>query len=326
MSIIVALDPNVLIAANEGDTDSRFALNDMLRRKSEFRLGLDPDASIYFEGFEKIAATIISDELVAKFIKEFCNPDMDYMEIVENAALQPEIYQLLERKACHQPVEPQLIMVAETAPEDSYMLIVDNEYDSVALLTRGSCSVSVVEWLHTKFTALRIVSVSQIWDFMPFFRRSRYPGNENHLDLYLKGEHEYVEYKQPKRVLDDGTQISSTKLTRSIITASMKAVCAFVNTEGGKVFVGVDDEGRVIGVECSYNGRSLNEDEFSRLFSNRLSEFEPTVNRFVKPAILSLANGRKVIVLHVDQGDEDIRYFFNGTAYDRCGPSSPKSL
>lgn len=325
MSIIVALDPNVLIAASEGDTDSRYALNDMLKRRSEFRLGLDPDTTIYFDGFETVAATTISDELVAKFIKEFCNPNMDYMEIIENATLQPEIYQLLEKKACHQPVEPQLIKVAETAPEDSYMLIVDNEYESASLLTRGSRSTLVVEWLHTQFTSLRIVSVSQLLDFMPFFRRSRYPGNEEHLDLYLKGEHEYVEYKQPKIALDNGKQMPSVELTKSITTASMEAVCALVNTEGGKVFVGVDDNGKVIGIENTYYGRSLNDDELSRLFSNRLSEFRPSVNRFVKPAILSLANGRKVVVLHVDQGDKGMRYFFKGTAYDRCGPSSPRS-
>ncbi|HUM69757.1 MAG TPA: ATP-binding protein [Chloroflexota bacterium] len=167
--------------------------------------------------------------------------------------------------------------------------------------------------------------MSQLLDFMPFFRRSRYPGNEEHLGLYLTGEHEYVEYKQPKIRSDDGIQVPSVKLTKSIIRASMEAVCAFVNTEGGKVFIGVDDDGKVIGVECAYYGSPLTEDDLSRIFSDRLRDFSPSVNRFVKPAVLSLANERKVIVLHVDKGDEGKRYFFRGVAYDRCGPSSPIS-
>ncbi len=108
------------------------------------------------------------------------------------------------------------------------------------------------------------------------------------LEIVANGENSFVEFKR-----DD---VSPKDLAREVV--------AFLNTKGGKVLLGVDDDRTIIGIQ---------RDE-SR---ERLEDFVMNaINRWVRPQILpsyeevKLEDGRRVGVLGVDMG-VDKPYFVN---------------
>lgn len=59
-----------------------------------------------------------------------------------------------------------------------------------------------------------------------------------------KSESERTEFKSSLR-----WNLKANKLDKDIEIACMKAVSAFLNSEGGTLFIGIDDQGNIIGVE-----------------------------------------------------------------------------
>ncbi|MDR1163497.1 MAG: putative DNA binding domain-containing protein [Candidatus Accumulibacter sp.] len=86
-------------------------------------------------------------------------------------------------------------------------------------------------------------------------------------------------------------------------------VCAFANASGGRVFIGVDDSGRVVGTDVSNTARSRIQDT--------LNKIEPQLK--VKFDVLS----NNVIVITVPEGDRK-PYSCSQGFYLRSGPNSQK--
>lgn len=68
------------------------------------------------------------------------------------------------------------------------------------------------------------------------------------LDLIAAGESQVLEFKSSAR-----WNIRSGSPDKKIEHAITKAVCAFLNAEGGTLLVGVDDDGQVLGLENDYH-------------------------------------------------------------------------
>lgn len=66
-------------------------------------------------------------------------------------------------------------------------------------------------------------------------------------ELLAKDEHERLEFKSSLR-FDHHTG----KVNRELEKAAMKTVAAFLNSDGGRVVVGIDNEGRPVGLEYDY--------------------------------------------------------------------------
>jgi len=72
------------------------------------------------------------------------------------------------------------------------------------------------------------------------------------------GENDYVEFKSSLRW--DYEQGNANKTLESIIA---KTIASFMNSGGGKLFIGVDDEGKILGIEKDYDTlRNKNKDGF----------------------------------------------------------------
>ena len=323
MSVILAVDPNVLIAAAEGHRHSTWALDALVERRSEFRIGIDPQSEIYKAYFENLQI-LKTHDATNQFVKVFLDRSNRRYAVIREAVLTRSDQEWLAEIHCDEPVEPKLIAVGRSAPGESGMLVVGESLNSTSLVGRGTNSLDVIEQLHRKYTDLQVWRVGEVRRQLDLINRSRYPGNESQLHQFLKDtETEFLEFKQPKP--QDGT----ARLTHTIVIAALEAVCAMINSKGGRVLVGVDPEGKVIGIDPVLRNGKPDDDLLSRRFSDEFTWFDPPINQYVKPAVVPLSNGRRVVLLHVNEGEKGVRYSFdNGKSiaiYDRCGPSNRRT-
>ena len=114
---------------------------------------------------------------------------------------------------------------------------------------------------------------------------------ENILTVELKESHT-IELKKSLSQLDD----------------ALKSVCAFLNHKGGTVYFGVDDKGKVIGLDVS--------DKTLRKISQQIiSRIKPEI----APEIKEVEEmGRSIIKVNVSEGSNK-PYFLNGIAYKKIG-------
>ncbi len=117
----------------------------------------------------------------------------------------------------------------------------------------------------------------------------------NVLEIIRKGESEDVEFKK----------------SLSEMKEILETVCAFLNTKGGTILIGVDDKGKVVGVDI---GKGTIENLANRIRSS----IEPPVF----PSIEELeVKGKKIIVITVPEGNQK-PYFYKGRAYKRVGKTN----
>ncbi|MBT3366888.1 MAG: DUF262 domain-containing protein [Nitrospina sp.] len=78
-------------------------------------------------------------------------------------------------------------------------------------------------------------------------------------EIISKGENDYVEFKSSMRWDMEKKQVN--KILEHVIA---KTISAFLNTEGGRLFIGVNDDGLVTGIENDYKtlGKKQNRDGF----------------------------------------------------------------
>ena len=97
------------------------------------------------------------------------------------------------------------------------------------------------------------------------------PPQRDCLEAIRAGETSAVEFKA-SMLYDLETGQKNTALGTSIL----KTVAAFMNTDGGVIYVGVDDDGRVRGIEYDYKlaGKHANWDGWSQTFSNMINKIE----------------------------------------------------
>jgi len=109
--------------------------------------------------------------------------------------------------------------------------------------------------------------------------------------LVKQGESETLEFK------------SST----ANIAAAMETVCAFLNSDlGGKVLIGVKDDGKIIGQEIT--------DKHSQALATEIKRIEPRTNIDIEYVVVQ--GNYKVIVLSVEQGNS-VPYTYDGRAFVR---------
>jgi hypothetical protein len=105
------------------------------------------------------------------------------------------------------------------------------------------------------------------------------------LDLIAKGESATVEFKQSLEAVDTTDQKfanipepqraqKAAETRKDLIHSVLKTLCAFRNSEGGTLLIGVHDEGQIIGLEPDYAliPKKPNKDGFE----NKLTDFMKT--------------------------------------------------
>jgi len=117
--------------------------------------------------------------------------------------------------------------------------------------------VLVVLWLGTLLLTVRMVKRERARSITRELSRM---SEEELLDLIRNGESERVEFKSTLR-----WNLKADKPGKEIELASLKTITAFMNSGGGFLFVGVDDDGTPLGIELD---KFPNHDKYLRHFGS----------------------------------------------------------
>lgn len=135
-----------------------------------------------------------------------------------------------------------------------------------------------------------------------------------------KGENDLIEFKSSLRW--DYRQEKVNKALEAVIT---KTISAFLNSVGGMLFIGVDDDGNVLGLDNDYNTMSKkNRDGFLLTLTNLINQnLGKSTHKFISINIISI-NDKDVCIVSVEGSDKPI--FFgksdNDEFYIRASASS----
>ncbi|WP_075591639.1 RNA-binding domain-containing protein [Labilibacter marinus] len=115
-----------------------------------------------------------------------------------------------------------------------------------------------------------------------------------------KGENDLIEFKSSMRW--DYRQEKPNKALEMVI---IKTISAFLNTEGGMLFIGVDDDGNTLGLENDYNSYSKkSRDGFLLGLTNLINQhLGKRIHSFLNINIISI-NDKDVCIVNIEKGDK----------------------
>jgi hypothetical protein len=118
-------------------------------------------------------------------------------------------------------------------------------------------------------------------------RGSRLSENRNWLEIIGRGESNSVEFKSSLRY--DYRQKAANKILEKVI---VKTISAFLNSDGGTLFIGVDDEGEILGLENDYGSLGKkNSDGFVLTLTNLINvNIGKKCHHFLEVAINKIDN------------------------------------
>lgn len=147
------------------------------------------------------------------------------------------------------------------------------------------------------------------------------PPHEQTLELIQRGESDTCEFKSTLR-----TNLYTRKRDREMEHAALKTVAAFLNSRGGNLLIGVNDDGEVLGLDAD---NFQNPDKLKLHFKNLLKQTMPDAVDQVTYDIVTVGGksvllvectrGRKPALLkNRNSGDEEF-YVRRGPSTDRLG-------
>lgn len=120
-------------------------------------------------------------------------------------------------------------------------------------------------------------------------------------EVISKGENNFVEFKSSLR-----WDYKENQVNKSLEYVVAKTISAFLNAEGGKLFIGVDDEGNILGIEKDYStlGKKQDKDGFLlhlvQIINNYLGK---EYNQYISVKIEKIEGKDVCIVDALDSGN-----------------------
>jgi len=140
--------------------------------------------------------------------------------------------------------------------------------------------------------------------------------NDRVLQLIRKGESKKLEFKSTLRV-----NLYTKKPDKKIEHSTLKTIVAFMNTTGGTLLVGVEDDGNILGIE---KDKFSNEDKFLLHFKSLLKdqiglEFDPLIDFEI-----CKSNGKNVLIVDCKPSNKPVFLKDNNGEkfYIRTNPAS----
>ncbi len=202
--------------------------------------------------------------------------------------------------------------VAVIVPEREIMGNVKRQWLRVGLATAGVLFISII-------LALRIVSKYsyQLRD-LPRQNISSQNFENELLSLIKAGESASLEFKSTMRM-----NLKTGKKGKEIEIAWLKTVAGFMNSDGGILLIGVEDDGNIIGIEAD---EFENEDKCRLHFKNLINNhIGPEFSRFIHLKIRTVQE-KVILAIECERVRKPVFLSMGKTEdfYVRSGPSSLK--
>ncbi len=143
------------------------------------------------------------------------------------------------------------------------------------------------------------------------------------ISLFVGEENDYFEHKETFR-----WDIEEEKKNKNLKSEVSKAACAFLNCKGGKVFIGVDDSGKIKGIEPDLI--TYNRDDSRKARDLLFQDIKNTVREDLGTIVINSIEitfknfyGREIVILDIKPSLEPI-YHLKKDFRIRNGPASPK--
>lgn len=136
-------------------------------------------------------------------------------------------------------------------------------------------------------------------------KRKLLAGLESRTDWQViidKGENDLIEFKSSLR-----WDYRLAKMNKMLEDVIIKTMAAFLNTEGGMLFIGVDDDGNALGLHNDYSCLSKkNRDGFLLTLTNLINQqLGKNIHKYITINIISL-NEKDVCIVSVDKSDRPV--------------------
>lgn len=148
-------------------------------------------------------------------------------------------------------------------------------------------------------------------DYLAFFP------SDSVSELVAAGESAVQEFKSTLR-----WDLRQDKKNEAITQAVLKTIAAFANTEGGRLLLGVDDDGNAVGIEI--DGFENDDKYLLHLMNSIKAAMGNNVAALVRPQF-DVFQGKRVCVVHCDKSREPVYLRVKGEDekfFIRTGPSS----
>lgn len=126
--------------------------------------------------------------------------------------------------------------------------------------------------------------------------------NNNYLELIKNGESDYVEFKSSLR-----WGYKTGGVDKKLEHVIAKTISAFMNSSGGKLFIGVDDNGEVLGLEKDYKTvKSKNKDGFLLQLDQVINDYLGKDNHHYLSSNIIKINEKEVCIVEVLSSDQPV--------------------
>ncbi|MBR9706537.1 ATP-binding protein [Candidatus Pacearchaeota archaeon] len=201
----------------------------------------------------------------------------------------------------------------------------DLEYTmrSLLLVTIGAVVSSVTGYIYMKGYKLKfLIRLAEIFkkENPNIFGKTE-DTKEKVLDLIKGDESEKLEFKSTLR-MNLYTHIPDKKIESSIL----KTITAFLNSQGGTLLVGIDDAGRILGIE---KDRFQNSDKlalhFTNLFKDHIGDqYMPLIDF----KLIRMSEEKTVLKVNCSKSNRPVFFKHSGLEefYMRVGPASVRII
>lgn len=144
------------------------------------------------------------------------------------------------------------------------------------------------------------------WDYAKSTDKSlkRDNGINQWKKIISEGENKFVEFKSSLRY-----DLNQNKLNKDLEFVIAKTISAFLNTEGGKLLIGIADDGSVIGIEndfSTFDKKRQNTDGFLRKLGQIMNDYiGKQYNNYIFPKIIHLEY-KTVCVVELSKSDDPV--------------------
>ncbi len=134
--------------------------------------------------------------------------------------------------------------------------------------------------------------------FCLYQKESKDEGGD-HVSTIQTGENDYIEFKSSLKWSYHANQVDK-KLERVIA----KSISSFMNSDGGKLFIGVNDEGEILGLENDYkNVKNSNADGFLLKLVEVINNFiGKEYHQYIIPQVVKIENKDVCVVEVLNSG------------------------